>query len=88
MLHILMSIGSKPAAEGFGGVISSALLAGGTLALIYLVLVLIDRHYKKTHSNDDKTAHTEEDRSPTAFRYVLAKEIDKKNEKDVSSKHE
>ena len=81
-----MSIGSKPAAEGFGGVISSALLAGGTLALIYLVLVLIDRHYKKTHSDDNKTAHTEENRSPAFFRDVLEREIEKKNEKDVNSK--
>ena len=62
MIQILMSLGDKPAAEGISGVLSSALLAAGTLALIYLVLVVIDKYHKK-HSgeNDSRQSPPAED---------------------------
>ena len=84
MNNILMSLGDKPAAEGIGGVISSALLAAGTLALIYLVLVLIDKYHKK-HSTDeqDKPASPPES-TEESFRKVLTDEIKKKDEENGS----
>lgn len=86
MTTILMSIGDRPAAQGFGGVISSALLAVGTLALIYLVLVLIDRHYKKHKDDTDTKTSDQKNKSPETFRDILDEEIEKNKEKDVNGK--
>lgn len=85
MEHILMSLGDKPAAEGFGGVISSALLALGTLALIYLVLVMIDKYHKKhSGSENDITQPPPEENTGDSFRKVLTEEIKKKDEENGS----
>ncbi len=85
MEYILLSLGDKPAAEGIGGVISSALLALGTLALIYLVLVAIDRYHKKHGSGDnDSTQQMPPDSGSDSFRKVLTEEIKKKDEENGS----
>ena len=79
MTCILMSLGDTPAGEGFGGVLMSALLVIGTMALIYGVLVLIDRYHKK-HMNDKKpTEQLPPPPDPKIFPQVLDEQI-KKNE--------
>lgn len=82
MTSILMSLGDTPAGEGFGGVLVSALLAFGTMALIYGVLVLIDRYHKK-HMNDEKPPEKPaEPPQPKTFPQVLSEQIHKSEEKD------
>lgn len=79
MTSILMSLGDTPAGEGFGGVLMSALLVIGTMALIYGVLVLIDRYHKK-HMNDGKPEEPPAaPPAPKSFPQVLNEQI-KKNE--------
>ena len=75
----IMSLGDTPAGEGFGGVLMSALLVIGTMALIYGVLVLIDRYHKK-HMNDKKPPEQlPAPPDPKTFPQVLDEQI-KKNE--------
>ncbi|MBQ9483042.1 MAG: hypothetical protein IJU82_02525 [Ruminiclostridium sp.] len=78
MMYILMALGDTPAGEGFGGVLMSALLVIGTMALIYGVLVIIDRYHKK-HMNDKKPSEPPVPPAPKTFPQVLDEQI-KKNE--------
>lgn len=81
-----MSLGDMPAGEGFGGVLSSALLALGTLALIYGVLAALDSYHKK-HSGDEKPDDKPEvPPAPRSFQQVLSDQIRKKEDKDGQGK--
>ena len=85
MNYVLMSLGDKPAAEGLGGVVSSALLVLGALALIYLVLVAIDRYHKKHGGEDDAGQQSGKGgNNGDSFRKVLTEEIKKKDEENGS----
>ncbi len=78
----LMSLGNMPAGEGLGGVVSSALMIIGTLALIYGVLVLLDRYHKK--HGGDKPAEPPSGSEPEnkTFPQVLDEQIRKNEDKD------
>ena len=83
MNTVLMSLGDMPAGEGIGGVISSALLAGGTLALIYGVLVVIDRYHKKHSSGESRSDDTTQEQPVSrTFPQVLDEQIEKSKDKD------
>lgn len=77
-----MSIGSMPAEEGLGGVLSSALLALGTLALIYGVLVLLDRYHKKHSAGEKPEEPPQENIQPRSFPQVLDEQLKKQEDKD------
>ena len=86
MYFVMMSPGSRPAGEDIGGFIMSALLTIFTLALIYGVLVLIDRRYKKNHPEGEKKEEPEKkEHTYMSFPEVLSDEIKKNgdnNDKD------
>ena len=82
MFSLLMSLGDMPAGEGLGGVISSALLALGTLALIYAVLVILDRYHKK-HGGDEVPPEPQEQKpAQRSFPQVLSEQMKKNEDKD------
>ncbi|MBP5604477.1 MAG: hypothetical protein J6X60_02895 [Ruminiclostridium sp.] len=86
MSIILLSAGNRPVADDIGGVIMSVLLTVFTLALIYGVLVLIDRRYKKNIQQSDKKDEPEKkEHTYMSFPQVLSDEIKKNsdnNDKD------
>ena len=81
-----MSLGDTPAGEGFGGVLMSFLLIIGTMALIYGVLVLLDRYHKK-HGDDEKPSEPPAaPPAPKTFPEVLSEQIRKNDDKDGNNR--
>ena len=83
MNYILMALGNKPAQEGIGDMLVAFLLAAGTLALIYGVLVLIDRYHRK-HGGEEKPAEPQDaaPAAPKSFPEVLSEQIKKSSDDD------
>ncbi len=81
MYFVMMSPGNRPVVEDIGGFIMSALLTLFTLALIYGVLVLIDRRYKKNHPEGENREEPEKkEHTYMSFPQVLSDEINKNSE--------
>ncbi len=82
MRYILLAVSDRPASEGFGSVIVSALLALAALALMYGVLEFMNYRHKKK-SGEDEQKPSEPPRQ-ASFRQVLDRKMKEKEEKDRS----
>ncbi|MBR6243393.1 MAG: hypothetical protein IKQ90_07860 [Ruminococcus sp.] len=78
---ILLTVSNKPASEGIGSVIVSALLAIGAMALIYGVLELLNRRNRKNTSDSAKPPVQQ---PHATFKQVLDRKMREKEEKDRS----
>ena len=82
-MFILLANNAASAGDNIGQVFVWLLMVVGTLALIYAVLAVLDRRYKKNGGED--TADTEKKDDKT-FRQVLSDEIEKSREDDRSGR--
>ena len=82
-MFILLANNAASAGDNIGQVFVWLLMVVGTLALIYAVLAVLDRRYKKNSGED--TADTEKKDDKT-FRQVLSDEIEKSREDDRSGR--
>ncbi len=82
-MFILLANNAASAGDNIGQVFVWLLMVVGTLALIYAVLAILDRRYKKNGGED--TADTEKKDDKT-FRQVLSDEIEKSREDDRSGR--
>ena len=82
-MFILLANNAASAGDNIGQVFVWLLMVVGTLALIYAVLAVLDRRYKKNGGKD--TADTEKKDDKT-FRQVLSDEIEKSREDDRSGR--
>lgn len=65
-MELLSSLNEMPASDGMPIVLLGALQAFGALALIIAVLVIMDKIYKKNHSEDvSEDIKTDEDKEET-----------------------
>ena len=78
---ILLTVSNKPASEGFGSVIVSALLALGAMALIYGVLEFLNRRYRKKGDDGEQPPVQQ---SPATFKQVLDRKMREKQDNDNS----
>lgn len=58
-MELLSSLNEMSAAEGFPVVLLGALQAFGALALIIVVLLVMDKVYKKNHPDNENTESDE-----------------------------
>ncbi len=76
---ILLTISNKPASEGIGSVIVSALLAIGAMALIYGVLEFLNRRNRKKGGDAEKASVQQ---PSVTFKQVLDRKMKEKEDKD------
>ena len=81
MDFILLTVSNRPASEGIGSVIVSALLALGAMALIYGVLEFLNRRNRKNGGAGEKPPVQQ---SSATFKQVLDKKMREKQDKDRS----
>ncbi len=79
LVEKLLATNNKPAAEGFGESLVWFLMVVGTLALIYAILMIIDRRYRK--KGGEQPAEPEK-KDPKTFGEVLSEKIEQKKEND------
>ena len=81
METIIAAFHNKPAGEGFGSVLLSGLLAVGVMAVIYGVLGLMNRVWKKKSGSEKQQLQQPPKSSGTLFARVLEKQMRQRSEK-------
>ena len=84
---ILLSIGDKPAAQGIGDVLMWLLMVVGVLALIYAVLAVMDRVYKKKGGSDMRDDSADKPGAKT-FPHMLSEELKKNAERNAQDNND
>lgn len=83
METIIAAIGSRPAGDGLGSVVMSALTALAVMALIYGVLELMNHvNKKKNDENKQQPPPAEPQNRGAAFSRVLAQKIKQRRERE------
>ena len=78
-MAVLLANNNASAGENLGQVFVWFLLVVGTLALIYAILIIIDRRYRK--KGGEQPAEPEK-KDPKTFGEVLSEKIEQKKEND------